>query len=264
MGKPYTRWVLHRKSERCSGDTRTKRQALILYTEAGSVLHAYSIHFRSAKALSWGAVCVILPVLLAFSVTAYQQLASSCKFSLRWPARVAKSHCQLLKVVAAMGLSLSIAVGIGIGVAVGVPVLKLLKKLGKCALALIILRIINKELVPCLSLPLCENYSQLYPLLMRLMYVSGVAPRVVSTKFACASRVVNTSHRCHWSKIMQNGCMTEFASFCTRDLPVFLFTTLVSSISSILLTFGHEQIRGFDELGGSDDFHEDTMAFVLR
>lgn len=25
-----------------------------------------------------------------------------------------------------------------------------------------------------------------------------------------------------------------------------------------------KQIRGFEELGGTDDFHEDTLAFVLR
>lgn len=28
--------------------------------------------------------------------------------------------------------------------------------------------------------------------------------------------------------------------------------------------FGMMQIRGFDELGGIDDFHEDTLAFVMR
>ncbi|CBN80189.1 similar to ATP binding protein [Ectocarpus siliculosus] len=51
----------------------------------------------------------------------------------------------------------------------------------------------------------------------------------------------------------------EKSPYLTEKLNIFVMPTI------LLIKGGHtiHQIRGFEELGGTDDFHEDTLAFVL-
>lgn len=47
--------------------------------------------------------------------------------------------------------------------------------------------------------------------------------------------------------------------------PMLLLSRLENScLLERFMSRFHDQVRGFDELGGTDDFHEDTLAFVLR
>lgn len=80
-----------------------------------------------------------------------------------------------------------------------------------------------------------------------------------------------TTQRCqivdgHLERLAQKHLETRFCKinaekcpYLTEKLNVFVMPTI------LIIDKGHtvHQVRGFDEMGGSDDFHEDTLAYVL-
>jgi Thioredoxin len=67
-------------------------------------------------------------------------------------------------------------------------------------------------------------------------------------------------------KLAPKHVETRFCRIDAEKSPYLVDKLTITVMPTILLICGGQtvhQIRGFDELGGSDDFHEDTLAFVM-